>query len=128
MTELNALLKRSFAEIEEPADDGFTVKIGHAVARREASAVLRNRVYAGAMLLAGLAVFYGVYALVQALGPQIMAMFGLEIAQAYGAIASGPSATGQGILQSLGAGMTQLLLITGALAGGLATFRAVRQG
>ncbi len=128
MTEFNALLKRSFAEIEEPADDGFTVKISHAVARREASAVLRGRVYAGAMLLAGLAVFYGAYALVQALGPQIMAMFGLEIAQAYGALASGPSETGQGILQSLGAGMTQLLLITGVLAGGAATFRAVRQG
>lgn len=128
MTELNALLKRSFAEIEEPADDGFTVQVGRAVARREASAVMRGRVYAAAMVLAGLAVFYGVYALAQALGPQIMAIFGLEIAQAYGAIASGPSETGQGILQSLGAGMTQLLLITGALVGGAATLRAVRQG
>jgi hypothetical protein len=128
MNDFNALLKRSFAEADEPADDGFTVKLTHAVARRESALRLRNHVYAVGMGVAGLAVFYGVYMLASALGPQLMASAGLEIAQAHGALASGPSEAGMGVLRSLGAGMTQLLLITAALAGGAVAYRSVQQG
>lgn len=128
MNDFNALLKRSFAEADEPADDGFTVAVTQTVARREASSVLRSRAYAVAMGVAGLAVFYGVYALASVLGPQVMATAGLEIAQAHGALASGPSEAGQGVLQSMAAGLTPLLFITAALAGGAVAFRSVQQG
>ena len=33
MTDFDALLKRSFAEAHEPADDGFAVNVAHAVAQ-----------------------------------------------------------------------------------------------
>ncbi|HRP11275.1 MAG TPA: hypothetical protein PLK37_09605 [Terricaulis sp.] len=128
MNDFNALLKRSFAEADEPADDGFTVAVTHNVARHEAAAAWRNRAYAVCMGVAGLAVFYGVYALASALGPQLMAQIGLELAQANGALASGPSPAGQGVLSSLGAGMSQVLLIMATLAGGAVAFRSVRQG
>ncbi len=128
MNDFDALLKRSFAEADEPADDGFSVQVSHAVARREAASTLRSRAYAVAMGVAGLAVFYGVYALVSALGPQVLAMAGLELAQAHGALASGPSETAQGLMHSLSAGMTQVLLITAALAGGAVAYRSVQQG
>jgi len=128
MNDFDALLKRSFAEADEPADDGFSVAVTHSVARREAAAAWRNRAYAVCMGVAGLAVFYGVYSLASALGPQVMAFVGLELAQANGALASGPSEVGQGILSSLGAGMTQVLLISATLAGGAVAFRTVRQG
>ncbi len=128
MNDFNALLKRSFAEADEPADDGFTVAVTHTVARREAAATLRGRAYAVAMGVAGLAVFYGVYSLASVLGPQVLAVAGLELAQAHGALASGPSEAGQGVMQSLSAGMTQVLLITATLAGGAVVFRTVRQG
>ena len=128
MTDFDALLKRSFAEAEEPADDGFTVRIAQHVAKREAASRLRGQIYAAGMVVAGLAVFYGVFMLASALGPQVLAIAGLEIAQAHGALASGPSDAGQGLLQSLGAGMTQLLLITAALAGGAVAYRSVQQG
>jgi hypothetical protein len=128
MTEFDALLKRSFAEMDEPADDGFTVAVTHVVKRREAAATLRSRAYAVAMGVAGLAVFYGVYALASVLGPQVLAVAGLELAQAHGALVSGPSEAGQGVLSSLSAGMTQVLLITATLAGGAVAYRSVRQG
>ncbi len=128
MNDFNALLKRSFAEADEPADDGFTVAVTQSVAHREVAATWRSRAYAVCMGVAGLAVFYGVYALASALGPQVMAAAGLELAQAHGALASGPSEVGQGLLSSLSAGMTQVLLISASLAGGAVAFRFVRQG
>jgi hypothetical protein len=128
MTDFNALLKRSFAEADEPADDGFTVKITHAVSRREAASKLRGRAYAVCMGVAGLAVFYGVYALASVLGPQMLAVAGLELAQAHGALATGPSQAGQGVMQSMAAGLTPLLFITAALAGGAVAYRSAQQG
>jgi len=128
MNDFNALLKRSFAEADEPVDDGFSVKIAHAVAQREAGAQMRSRLYVAAMGVAGLAVFYAAYALASALAPQVLASAGLEIAQAYGALASGPSVAGQGVMHSLAAGLTPLLFITAAMAGGAVAYRAAQQG
>src|SRR5262245_4487662 len=128
MTDFDALLKRSFAEAHEPADDGFSVKVGHAVSRRESAVKARSLVYALGMAAAATAVVYGVSGMALSFGQEVLASAGLEIARAHGAISNAPSISGaaQGVMQSLGAGMTQILLVTAALAGGAAAYRATR--
>ncbi|MEZ6023313.1 MAG: hypothetical protein R3C16_07885 [Hyphomonadaceae bacterium] len=125
MTDFNALLKRSYAEAPEPADDGFTVRIAHAVDRREKAAKVRQVVWALAMAVAGTAVASGLYQVGTVFGPELMASVGLEVARAHGAIANAPSVSGvtQGLVQSLGAGFLQVALIATALAGGALAYR-----
>jgi hypothetical protein len=131
MTDFDALLKRSFAEAHEPADDGFSVNVGHVVARREADLKLRSYIQYGAITLGAAAVSYGLYVVAGAYGQELMATAGLEVARVHGALSSAPSAAeaggaAQGFLQSLGAGLTQILLVTGALAGGAVAYRATQ--
>jgi hypothetical protein len=128
MNDFDALLKRSFAEAPEPADDGFSVQIGRAVAHREKTAKVRNAAYSVGMAAAGAAVCYGLYGLASVYGQEVLASAGLELARAHGAISTAPSVgdTAQGMLQSFGAGLTQMLFVFGALAGGAVAYRAAQ--
>lgn len=130
MTEFNAMLTRAFAEAhDEPADDGFAVQVGHAVARRETANKIRNGAYSIGMAAAGAAVLYGAYGIASVFGQEFLASAGLELARAHGAVASAPSVGGaaQGMLQSLGSGLTQILLISGVLAGGAVAYRSAQE-
>lgn len=131
MNDFDALLTRSFAEAhDEPADNGFSVQVGQAVARREFAAKVRNAAYTVGMGAAGAAVLYVAYGLVSAFGPELLASAGLEVARAHGALSSAPSVGGatQGMLQSMGTGLTQILLATAALAGGAVAYRSAQEG
>ncbi len=136
MNEFDAVLKRGFAEAHEPADDGFSVNVGHAVARREKALQIRNAVQNVGMALGGTVALWGVYSFVGAYGNEFLASAGLEVARVHAAVSGAPSvstvtgdAAGQagGMLASLGAGLTQVLLVMGALAGGAVAYRAVQQ-
>lgn len=130
MNDFDALLTRSFAEAhDEPVDDGFSVNVGHAVARREFSNKVRTGVYAVGMAAAGGAICYGGYGFLSAFGQDFLATAGLEVARAHGAISNAPSVGGaaQGMLQSLGAGLTQVMLITAVLAGGAVAYRSAQE-
>jgi len=82
MTDFDALLKRSFAEAHEPADDGFVVNVGHAVAKREAGLKVRGYMQLGAVTIGAAAVSWGLYAFAGAFGQELMASIGLEVARA----------------------------------------------
>lgn len=129
MTEFDTLLKASFAEADMPADDGFSARVSHTVERRERAAQVRNIAYSVGLAAGGAAVAYGLYGIASAYGPEMMAGLGLEIARAHGALASAPTpgAAAQGLVQSLGAGLTQILLTLGVLAGGAVAYRATQQ-
>lgn len=129
MTDFDALLKRSFAEAHEPLDDGFTVNVGHAVAQREAGLKVRSYIQYGAITISAAAVSWALYSFAGAFGQEIMASAGLEVARAHAAISSAPDAGAatRGVLQSMGAGLTQILLITAALAGGAVAYRSTQQ-
>lgn len=130
MSEFDALLTRAFAEAhDEPADDGFSVKVGQTVARREMASKVRGAAYAVGMAAAGAAILYGAYGLLTAFGQEFLATAGLEIARVHGAMAATPSvdSAAQGVAQSLGAGLTQILLVTAALAGGAVAYRSAQQ-
>jgi len=130
MNDFDAMLTRAFAEAhDEPADDGFTAKVGEAVARREFVNKIRNAAYTTGMAAAGAAVIYGVYSLVSAFGQEFLASAGLEVARAHSAISGAPSVTGaaSGFIQSLGAGLTQILLVAAALAGGAVVYRSTQE-
>jgi hypothetical protein len=129
MTDFDALLKRSFAEAHEPADDGFVVNVTHAVAKREASLTARSYIQYGAITIGAAAVSWGLYTVVGALGQDIVAFAGLEVARAHAALNTVPDAgaTAQNFIQSMGAGLTQILLITGVLAGGAVAYRATQE-
>lgn len=130
MNEFDAVLTRAFAEAhDEPVDDGFSVNVGHGVARRELNNKVRSGVYAVGMAAAGAAICYGAYGFMSAFGQDFLASAGLEVARAHGAISSAPSVEGaaQGVMQSIGAGLTQVLLITAALAGGAVAYRSAQE-
>lgn len=128
MNDFDALLKRSFAEAPEPVDDGFSVQVGRAVAYREKAAKVRNAAYTVGMAAAAAAVCYGAYGIVSVYGQEVLASAGLELARAHGAISGAPSVGGaaQGMLQSFGAGLTQMLLVFAALAGGAVAYRSAQ--
>ncbi len=123
MTDFDALLKRSFAEAHEPADDGFSVRVSHAVARSEQVARLRNAFQTGAWAVAGGAVLFGAYGLIMNLAPDVLTSLGFGMSRAHQVI-TGPGANA---MQAVSAGMTQILLVTGALAGGLVAYRATQE-
>lgn len=131
MTEFDSVLKRAFAEAHEPADDGFSVRVGHAVAKRESANKVYGAVQTGAVALAGAAVVYGAYVFASTFGQEFLANAGLELARAHGALSGAPSVASQAqgwmqSVQSLGAGLTQVLLIVAALAGGAVAYRAAQ--
>jgi hypothetical protein len=136
MSEFDALLKRSFAEAHEPQDDGFSVNVVYAVARSEKALQIRTVLQNTGMAVGGAAALYGAYAFVGAFGQEFLATAGLEVARIHGSLSAAPSvgdaagdAAGatQGMLASLGAGLTQVLLFAGLLAGGAVAFRATQQ-
>jgi hypothetical protein len=131
MTDFDALLKRSFAEGHEPADDGFVVNITHRVAKREADLKVRGYFQVGAMVIGAAAASWGVYSFAGVFGQEFLAVAGLEVARVHGALSSAPSvdpaSATQTVIQSLGAGLTQILLVTGALAGGAFVYRSTQQ-
>lgn len=131
MTDFDALLKRSFAEAHEPADDGFVVNVTQTVAKREASLRTRGYLQLGAITIGAAAVTWGLSSFAGAVGDEFMAVAGLEVARAFSALtnASASAATSDsslGFAQAVGAGMTQILLVTAALAGGAVAYRAAR--
>lgn len=132
MSDFNALLKSSFAEMEEPADAGFSVNVGHSVARVERAAKVRALTQTVGMMTGAAAAAWGLYSIAGVFGQDLLAAAGLEVARLQGAISTGPSISaaaetaGQGLLASLGLGMTQILLMTGALAGGAVAYRAAQ--
>jgi hypothetical protein len=122
MSDFEALLKRSFAETHEPADDGFAARVGHAVARRETLAQVRAAAQNFALSVAGLAVLYGLYGMAQSYAPEFLASAGLGIARAHAAF----GAPASDAIRVIAASLPQILLATGALAGGLVAYRAAQ--
>ncbi|MBL8548194.1 MAG: hypothetical protein JNL81_17160 [Hyphomonadaceae bacterium] len=129
MTDFDALLKRSFAEAHEPADDGFVVNVTHRVAKREADLKVRGYMQVGAITIGAAAVSWGLYAFAGAFSQDVAASAGLEVARLHAAVSTAPDAgaAAQGFVQSLGAGLTQILLVTAALAGGAVAYRATQE-
>lgn len=131
MSEFNALLTRSFAEAEIPADDGFSFKVGRGVARLESARRLRGAVQAIGLGLAAITVTAAAFNPASALIQEWLGNAGLGAARAYGAFDSSGLATqaegaGADALSSLGLGLTQILLIAGALVGGAVAYRSAQ--
>jgi hypothetical protein len=124
MSDFDALLKRSFAEAHEPVDDGFSVAVGRAVAGSERAAKIRAAAQTGAMAIAGAAIVYGVYGVLQQFAPQLLDQAGLQVARAHGALTSVPSTAG--LMRSFGAALPQVMLMVGALAGGAVAYRQMQ--
>ena len=82
MSDFDALLKRSFAEAHEPADDGFSVRVSHVVARNERGVEIRNAVQTSAFAIAGAVVLYAFYGMALQFGPDFLASVGFGVARA----------------------------------------------
>lgn len=129
MTDFDALLKRSFAEAHEPTDDAFVVNVTHSVAKREAGLKARSYFQYGAITIGAAAVSWGLYAFAGTFGQDVMASAGLEVARMHAVVSTAPDvgAAAQTFVQSMGAGLTQILLVTAALAGGAVVYRQTQQ-
>jgi hypothetical protein len=127
MNDFDALLKRSFAEAPEPVDDGFTAAITQRVARTEKLAQSRFGFQMAALGIAVVAVAYGLWGMLAGMAPDLAATAGLELARAHGALSGGTPVSLTGMAQSMGAGLTQVLLVSAALAGGAVAFRNAQE-
>jgi hypothetical protein len=127
MSDFEAVLRRGFAEIDEPSDEGFS----HAVAGRVAGRVRMAKLgAAGRSLAVGvacIALAFGGLELFRAFGPQVLATAGLELARAHGALTQAEGVQPATLLASMGGALTQVLLAGAAAAGGLAAFRASQE-
>lgn len=131
MSEFNALLTRAFAEAELPADDGFSLNVGRGVARRENARRLRSAVQTFGLGLAVVTIALAAFNPVSLLIQEWLGSAGIGAARAYGSIdAGGLAADAEGVgvsaLNSLGLGLTQILLIAGALVGGAVAYRSAQ--
>jgi hypothetical protein len=128
MDHFDATLKRAFAEAPEPEDQGFTVRVSAGVAKRERGAlgwVLAQRV---GFVAAGLAIAFGALQFILAIGPQIMASFGLELARAHGAVSGSSLDMDFGAaLANLSVGLPQIMLVIAVLAGGAVAYRTAQE-
>ncbi len=136
MSEFDAFLKRSFAEAPDPVDDGFSANVAHAVARSEKALQMRTIVQNVGMAAGGAVALYGAYAFVGPYAVDLLAPASSGVANigqsfnlspAVGDVAGAAAGQAQTLMHSLGAGLTQVLLIVGALAGGAVAFRAAQQ-
>jgi hypothetical protein len=94
---------------------------------------LRAAVQAIGLCFAGATLLYAFYPLVWGFGQDLAASFGLEFARAQGAlnsevplVTSSVSNQAQGVMQSLGIGLTQIMLAAAALTGGAVAYRAAQ--
>lgn len=132
MTDFNATLTRAFAEAHDPADDGFSVNIGHAVARRERMAKVMAGVQAAGATVATAAVAYGLWSAFSGFAPDLMASAGLELAKAHGAITQAPtvatsaSVIGSTFMNAIGAGLSQIMMVTAVVVGGAVAVRSAQ--
>lgn len=128
MTDFEATLKRAFAETPEPVDEGFSLRVIEGVGRRERLGRVHGTLLAAGAMVAGLAVAYALYLFLSVFGQGLLAGVGLEFARAHSALSEAPAvmAPAQGLMQTLGAGLTQILLVVGALAGGAVAYRSAQ--
>jgi hypothetical protein len=117
MDEFDSELRRAFASLEDPADDGFAAGVSRRVARGESQDRVRVWLNAAAFVVAGGAFAYGVFGIARAFAPSLTAEYGLRLAEAQGALANVN-------LAALAAGLLPLVLAGGAVIGGLAVARA----
>jgi hypothetical protein len=130
MSDFDALLKRSFAEAHEPADNGFSLRVSHAVERREAALKLRNAVQAVGWAVAAGALGYAAYAMTSAFGVDLVSTAGDQIGEVRGVLGQAPAASSgftDSLIQSASASMTYVLLSVAALAGGAVAYRATQE-
>ncbi|MBL8550877.1 MAG: hypothetical protein JNJ73_12905 [Hyphomonadaceae bacterium] len=126
MTEFDTHLKAAFAEIEDPADDGFAAGVSQKVSRRESRAKAVGLIRVGAFAMAGGALALAVISIAQAVGPGMVAQFGLDMTTAYGEVSKG-AATAASLQAALGGMLTPILLAAAAGIGGLAATRAASE-
>lgn len=123
MDDFNATLKRAFAEAPEPADDGFVVNVTHIVARKEKSVLWLLSLQGLGIAAAAAAIVYGLMGAFGAVGMELLAGVGLEVARVHGAMTQASSFN----FATMAAGLTQILFVMAGLAGGAVVYRATHQ-
>lgn len=136
MNDFDALLTRAFAEAEQPADDGFSVRVSETVARRDKALRWRTGLQNVGMGAAIAVVGYVALGAAFSFGQEWLASASLDVTRAVGsaddALANGSGliqqaeSAGSSWLQSTSLGLTQILLIAGALMGGAVAYRSAQ--
>ena len=118
-------LKRMFAEVPDPADDSFSVRVAEKVQTREASRKWAGWARIAAFVVGALTALVAVFMALKSFGLMLMADMGLGLARLHGLVteAEFSSSLNQSIM---GVGLTQILLMTLALAGGAYAMRRAR--
>jgi hypothetical protein len=123
MTDFNADLKRAFAALEDPADDGFAETVSARVAGRENRLAILGVLRIAAFAVSATAFALAVVSMAQAVGPGMVAQLGLELTTAYGAVSKGTAEVST-LQAALAGALTPLLLAAAAGIGGIAVARS----
>ena len=122
--DFDATLKRAFAEAPEPADDHFVHAVSWRVAKREKAAAALAWGQVVGITVGAMAAAFCLLTMLVPMAPSLMASFGLELAQAHGSMVSASSFNLSAVSA---AGLTQMLIVFGAIAGGAALVRVNQQ-
>jgi hypothetical protein len=122
MDEFDSELRRAFAALGDPADEGFTASVAKRVGRGERARAAQGWLNVAAFVVAGGAFAYGLFGVVQVIGPALAGEFGLGLAKIHGALTGGADR-----LPGLGAALMPLLMTAAAVAGGLFVARAASE-
>lgn len=125
MEAFEAELKRAFAETADPVDDGFAVKVAGAVDSLERRRAWLRVARFAAFGLGILAAAFGAVQLFQGVGLALLADLGLGVARLHGEL-SAVELAAPAQQSVMGLGLTQILLLTFALAGGAYAARRAR--
>lgn len=125
MSDLDAILKRGFAEAHEPGDDAFVVRVGQTVARKEKLAAIQAWAQVIGLAIGAIAAFSGVFILAAPFLTDLAS--GLQTTwfstqMAFSAIS--PSSL---VMSASAIFMSQAFLTLSAVAGGIVLYRSSQQ-
>ena len=125
MSDLDAILKRSFAQAHEPADDAFVVHVGQAVARKEKLTAIQAWAQVVALAIGAIAAFSGVFILAAPFLTELAS--GLQTTWFSAQVTLSTISLSSIVMSASAIFVSQAFLALSAVAGGIVLYRSTQQ-
>ena len=125
MSDLDAILKRSFAEAHEPADEAFVVHVGQAVDRKEKLATIQAWAQVIGLAIGAMAAFSGLFILAAPFLTDLAT--GIQTTWFSTQMAFSAVSPSSFVMSATAIFMSQAFLALSAVAGGLVLYRSTQQ-
>lgn len=125
MSDLDAILKRSFAEAHEPADEAFVVHVGQAVAHKEKLVTIQAWAQVIGLAVGAMAAFSGLFILAAPFLTDLAS--GLQTTWFSTQMAFSAVSPSSFVMSANAIVMSQAFLALSGVAGGIVLYRSTQQ-